>query len=133
MIFLFALSKIDFVPGLFSWLYYQCCSLQAHADPEYKVNKRSFEVKPSQQFSCLSNMSSVGVYSSLFPTVPVMINWHGQRCLSYLKVWLRSYCDMLFFSFFSTFIYLFYVFLMLKFCFYSISGLSMLQSTSIQS
>ncbi|KAB7496364.1 Leucine-rich repeat serine/threonine-protein kinase 1 [Armadillidium nasatum] len=60
-------------------------ALKAHADPEYKVNKRSFEVKPSQQFSCLSNMSSVGVYSSLFPTVPVMINWHGQRCLSYLK------------------------------------------------
>ncbi|RXG51538.1 Leucine-rich repeat serine/threonine-protein kinase 1 [Armadillidium vulgare] len=60
-------------------------TMNAHADPEYKVNKRSFEVKPSQQFSCLSNMSSIGVYSSLFPTVPVMINWHGQRCLSYLK------------------------------------------------
>lgn len=61
-------------------------SIQAHPDPEYKVNKRALEIKPSQQFSSLSVGNVGGVYSSLAPTTPVMINWHGQRCLSYLKV-----------------------------------------------
>ncbi|KAK4295198.1 hypothetical protein Pmani_032225 [Petrolisthes manimaculis] len=60
-------------------------ALKAHPDPEYKVNKRALEIKPSQQFSSLSVGNVGGVYSSLAPTTPVMINWHGQRCLSYLK------------------------------------------------
>ncbi|XP_068220598.1 leucine-rich repeat serine/threonine-protein kinase 1 isoform X12 [Palaemon carinicauda] len=60
-------------------------ALKAHPDPEFKVNKRAMEIKPSQQFSSLSVSNSGGVYSSLSPTTPVMINWHGQRCLSYLK------------------------------------------------
>ncbi|XP_064112289.1 leucine-rich repeat serine/threonine-protein kinase 1-like isoform X1 [Macrobrachium nipponense] len=60
-------------------------ALKAHPDPEFKVNKRAMEIKPSQQFSSLSVSNSGGVYSSLSPSTPVMINWHGQRCLSYLK------------------------------------------------
>ncbi|CAL4058692.1 unnamed protein product, partial [Meganyctiphanes norvegica] len=60
-------------------------ALKAHPDPEYRINKRALEVKPSQQFSSLSISSSGGVYSSLAPTVPVMINWHAQRCLQYIK------------------------------------------------
>ncbi|XP_042874450.1 leucine-rich repeat serine/threonine-protein kinase 1-like isoform X4 [Penaeus japonicus] len=60
-------------------------ALKAHPDPEFKVNKRALEIKPSQQFSSLSVSNAGGVYSSLAPSTPVMINWHGQRCLSYLK------------------------------------------------
>nr|XP_045599191.1 leucine-rich repeat serine/threonine-protein kinase 1-like isoform X5 [Procambarus clarkii] len=60
-------------------------ALKAHPDPEFKVNKRALEIKPSQQFSSLGVGNAGGVYSSLAPTTPVMINWHGQRCLSYLK------------------------------------------------
>ncbi|XP_063840315.1 leucine-rich repeat serine/threonine-protein kinase 1-like isoform X2 [Scylla paramamosain] len=60
-------------------------ALKAHPDPEFKVNKRALDIKPSQQFSSLNVGSGGGVYSSLAPSTPVMINWHGQRCLSYLK------------------------------------------------
>ncbi|KAK7078388.1 hypothetical protein SK128_010659 [Halocaridina rubra] len=60
-------------------------ALKAHPDPEFKVNKRALEIKPSQQFTSLNVSNSGGVYSSLSPSTPVMINWHGQRCLSYLK------------------------------------------------
>ena len=59
---------------------------QAHQDPEFKVNKRAMDIKPSHQFSSIAMNTQSGVYSSLCPTIPVMINWHGQRCLSYIKV-----------------------------------------------
>ncbi|XP_050691737.1 leucine-rich repeat serine/threonine-protein kinase 1-like isoform X4 [Eriocheir sinensis] len=60
-------------------------ALKAHPDPEFKVNKRALDIKPSQQFSSLNVSNAGGVYSSLAPSTPVMINWHGQRCLSYIK------------------------------------------------
>ncbi|XP_076065875.1 leucine-rich repeat serine/threonine-protein kinase 1-like isoform X3 [Oratosquilla oratoria] len=60
-------------------------ALKAHPDPEFKINKRALDIKPNQQFSSLSIPSSGGMYSSLCPSTPVTINWHGQRCLSYLK------------------------------------------------
>ncbi|KAF2362731.1 Ankyrin repeat [Trinorchestia longiramus] len=62
-------------------------ALKAHPDPEYKIQKRCLEISPAQQFgSSLSVTHSGGsAHTSICPTVPVMINWHGQRCLPSIK------------------------------------------------
>ncbi|GAB6033061.1 hypothetical protein CHUAL_012677 [Chamberlinius hualienensis] len=65
-------------------------ALKAHPDPEHKINKKAFDVIPVIQFGGLG-FAGVGsvTYSSMFPTVPVMVNWHGQKCLDHLrKQWL---------------------------------------------
>ncbi|XP_060525729.1 leucine-rich repeat serine/threonine-protein kinase 1 isoform X2 [Cylas formicarius] len=55
-------------------------STKAHADPEYKINKKSMtENIHSSQFSIFSSVPSL-TYSTLFPNTPTMINWHNQRC-----------------------------------------------------
>lgn len=57
---------------------------KAHSDPEYKINKKAMaEVSPSQ-FASASSLGSL-TYGSLFPNTAVMINWHGQHCLSNVK------------------------------------------------
>uniref|UniRef100_A0A6A7FVB2 non-specific serine/threonine protein kinase n=2 Tax=Hirondellea gigas TaxID=1518452 RepID=A0A6A7FVB2_9CRUS len=62
-------------------------ALKAHPDPEYKIHKRCLEISPGQQFGSGLSVSYTGgaVYSGICPTVPVMINWHGQRCLPFVK------------------------------------------------
>uniref|UniRef100_A0A147BMZ4 non-specific serine/threonine protein kinase n=1 Tax=Ixodes ricinus TaxID=34613 RepID=A0A147BMZ4_IXORI len=48
-------------------------SLKAHKDPEYKINKKALEAIEGPLFT-----------ATLLPNVPVMVNWHGQRCLNRL-------------------------------------------------
>ena len=52
-------------------------SIKAHADPEFKLNKKAMTEQ-------LPGWNSAGgalrPYSSVFPSTPVMINWHGNRC-----------------------------------------------------
>ncbi|KAJ1529280.1 hypothetical protein ONE63_006078 [Megalurothrips usitatus] len=53
-------------------------SIKAHADPEFKINKKAMSenVPTAAQFAGLASLT----YSSLFPNTPAMINWHGLRC-----------------------------------------------------
>ncbi|XP_066246944.1 leucine-rich repeat serine/threonine-protein kinase 1 isoform X1 [Euwallacea similis] len=65
-------------------------STKAHADPEFKINKKSMtENINSFHITMFANVSSL-TYSSLFPNTPTMINWHNQKCgLNEIKVqWL---------------------------------------------
>ncbi|GFS86526.1 hypothetical protein NPIL_84741 [Nephila pilipes] len=57
-------------------------TLKAYQDPEFKINKKKLEIVPSAHLGGL--LGSV-TFSSMFPTTPVMINWHGQKCLQYIK------------------------------------------------
>lgn len=60
---------------------------RAHADPEYKLNKKAMtEQLPRGSLAGLASLT----YSSVFPNTPVMVNWHGQRChLPHIKpIWL---------------------------------------------
>ncbi|XP_071041167.1 leucine-rich repeat serine/threonine-protein kinase 1 isoform X3 [Parasteatoda tepidariorum] len=57
-------------------------TLKAYQDPEFKINKKALEIVPSTHLGGL--LGSV-TFSSMFPTTPVMINWHGQKCLHYIK------------------------------------------------
>ncbi|GIX66529.1 hypothetical protein CEXT_19851 [Caerostris extrusa] len=57
-------------------------TLKAYQDPEFKINKKALEIVPSAHLGGL--LGSV-TFSSMFPTTPVMINWHGQKCLQYIK------------------------------------------------
>lgn len=57
-------------------------SLKAYQDPEYKINKKSLDVAASGQ---MTGLGSSVTYSAMFPTTPVMINWHRQRCLQFLR------------------------------------------------
>lgn len=61
-------------------------ALKTHPDPEYKINKKALDVIPVTQFGTLG-FAGVGsvTYSSLFPTTPVMVNWHGQKCLDHIR------------------------------------------------
>lgn len=61
-------------------------ALKTHPDPEYKINKKAFDVIPVTQFGALG-FAGVGsvTYSSMFPTAPVMVNWHGQKCLDHIR------------------------------------------------
>lgn len=67
-------------------------SIKANPDPEHKINKRAMTEEGgafspgtfSQLSSVLANFTTT--YSSMFPSQPVMINWHNQRCrLSQLR------------------------------------------------
>ncbi|XP_050524105.1 leucine-rich repeat serine/threonine-protein kinase 1 isoform X2 [Daktulosphaira vitifoliae] len=49
---------------------------KAFADPEHKINKKAMTDNISSQFGSLSSLT----YSNIFPSTPVMINWHSQRC-----------------------------------------------------
>lgn len=66
-------------------------SIKANPDPEYKINKRAMggeEGAVTGQWSSLSSVLAnfTTTYSSLFPSQPVMLNWHNQRChLSQLR------------------------------------------------
>lgn len=65
-------------------------SLQAHPDPEYKINKKAMtENVNAPQFTIFNNITNLK-YSSIFPNTPTMINWHNQRCnLSHIRTqWL---------------------------------------------
>lgn len=64
-------------------------SIKAHADPEYKLNKKAMTEQLPR--GSLAGMASL-TYSSVFPNTPVMINWHGNRCqLRHIKSnWLVS-------------------------------------------
>ncbi|XP_067128785.1 leucine-rich repeat serine/threonine-protein kinase 1 [Centruroides vittatus] len=65
-------------------------SLKAYQDPEFKINKKALEISPSTQLSGFMNSVT---YSSMFPTTPVMINWHGQKCLNHIQEqWLINAC-----------------------------------------
>lgn len=57
-------------------------TLKAYQDPEFKINKKALEIVPSAHLGGL--LGSV-TFSSMFPTTAVMINWHGQKCLHYVK------------------------------------------------
>ncbi|KAL0267443.1 UNVERIFIED_CONTAM: hypothetical protein PYX00_009712 [Menopon gallinae] len=53
-------------------------STKAHPDPEYKLNKKAMtEQLPRGSLITVATLT----YSSVFPNTPVMINWHGNRCL----------------------------------------------------
>lgn len=55
-------------------------SIKAHADSEYKINKKAMtDSAQSSHFSALPSFGHV-TYSSIFPQVPTMINWHNQQC-----------------------------------------------------
>lgn len=49
---------------------------KAFADPEHKINKKAMTDNIATQFGGLSSLT----YSNIFPSTPVMINWHSQRC-----------------------------------------------------
>lgn len=57
-------------------------TLKAYQDPEFKINKKALEIVPSAHLGGI--LGSV-TFSSMFPTTPVMINWHSQKCLQYVK------------------------------------------------
>ncbi|KAF4523571.1 hypothetical protein B566_EDAN014882, partial [Ephemera danica] len=61
---------------------------KAHADPEYKINKKAMaEISPAQ-FACSSGLAAgLGslTYGSLFPNTAVMVNWHGQQSLAHIR------------------------------------------------
>ncbi|CAG0916811.1 unnamed protein product [Notodromas monacha] len=50
-------------------------ALKSHADPDYKINRRGMITGPGV----------LAPYSSVMPTTAVMINWHNQRGMKYLK------------------------------------------------
>ena len=55
-------------------------SIKAHPDSEYKINKKAMtDSTQSSHFSALSTFGNV-TYSTLFPNIPTMINWHNQQC-----------------------------------------------------
>ncbi|XP_076373717.1 leucine-rich repeat kinase isoform X2 [Tachypleus tridentatus] len=58
-------------------------TLKAHQDPEYKINKKILDITPSTQLG--GGLMGGVTFSSMFPTIPVMINWHSQRCLQFVK------------------------------------------------
>ncbi|XP_022246027.1 leucine-rich repeat serine/threonine-protein kinase 1-like [Limulus polyphemus] len=58
-------------------------TLKAHQDPEYKINKKILDITPSTQL--VGGLMGGVTFSSMFPTIPVMINWHSQRCLQFVK------------------------------------------------
>uniref|UniRef100_A0A8D8E4R7 non-specific serine/threonine protein kinase n=3 Tax=Culex pipiens TaxID=7175 RepID=A0A8D8E4R7_CULPI len=64
-------------------------SIKAHADPDYKINKKAFAGET--EYSALPLVGSF-TYSSLFPSVATMINWHSNNCrLSVVKMgWLSE-------------------------------------------
>ncbi|XP_064473089.1 leucine-rich repeat serine/threonine-protein kinase 1-like isoform X2 [Ornithodoros turicata] len=49
-------------------------ALKAHKDPEYKINKTALESLSGPLFA-----------AKLLPNTPVMVNWHGQHCLTKLS------------------------------------------------
>lgn len=49
---------------------------KSFADPEHKINKKAMTDNIVSQFGGLSSLT----YSNIFPSTPVMINWHSQRC-----------------------------------------------------
>ncbi|KAK9885098.1 hypothetical protein WA026_009320 [Henosepilachna vigintioctopunctata] len=55
-------------------------SIKAYPDPEYKINKKAMtESINTTQFKIFSNITQL-TYSTMFPNVATMINWHNQKC-----------------------------------------------------
>ncbi|XP_055623482.1 leucine-rich repeat serine/threonine-protein kinase 1 isoform X2 [Toxorhynchites rutilus septentrionalis] len=52
-------------------------SIKAHADPDYKINKKAFAQET--EYSSLPIVGSF-TYNSLFPSTPTMVNWHSNNC-----------------------------------------------------
>lgn len=60
--------------------------LKSHPDPEFKINKKNVQFN-----SAHSNLISNLTFSSIFPTVPVMINWHSIGSLQSIdRSWLLN-------------------------------------------
>ena len=53
--------------------------LKSHTDQDHKINRKYLDALPH-----LMHLGSV-TYSSLFPTTPVVIDWHAQKGLTYIK------------------------------------------------
>lgn len=51
-------------------------ALKSHIDRENSINKKAGSPNESRGFASLSQV---------FPTNAVMINWHGQQCLEYIR------------------------------------------------
>ncbi|KXJ72845.1 hypothetical protein RP20_CCG017127 [Aedes albopictus] len=64
-------------------------SIKAHADPDYKINKKAFAQEA--EYSAFPLVGSF-TYSSLFPSTATMINWHSNNCrLALIKMpWLSE-------------------------------------------
>ena len=52
-------------------------ALKSHLDPENKINKKAGSPGEGRGFGGLSHQ--------VFPNNAVMINWHGQQCLEYIR------------------------------------------------
>lgn len=61
---------------------------KSHADPEFKINKQRLDNNSSldkQSRSAISSAQNI-TYSTIFPTNPVMVNWHFDNCqLSHIR------------------------------------------------
>ena len=51
-------------------------ALKSHLDPENKINKKAGSPVEGRTFVSLNQA---------FPTNAVMVNWHGQQCLEYIR------------------------------------------------
>ncbi|KAI1294731.1 Leucine-rich repeat serine/threonine-protein kinase 1 [Halotydeus destructor] len=62
-------------------------ALKSFPDPEYKINRKAIELPGILG----TNMMGSVTFSSMFPTAPVMINWHSLGCLTNIrKQWLMD-------------------------------------------
>ena len=52
-------------------------AVKCHLDPENKINKKAQSANEGRSFGAMQ--------SQTFPANAVMINWHGQQCLEYLR------------------------------------------------
>lgn len=61
---------------------------KSHADPEFKINKQRLDNNGSldKHHKSVSSSAQNITYSTLFPTNPVMVNWHFDNCqLSHIR------------------------------------------------
>lgn len=59
-------------------------ALGAYIDPEYKINRRS-NIEFHKTTHSGKPSSTVTTFSSMFPTSPVMIDWHGLKFLRHIN------------------------------------------------
>lgn len=63
-------------------------SRQAHADPEYKINKQRMDTCLDKNVAGAMTATATRniTYSNIFPTNAVMIDWHLSNCqLNHVK------------------------------------------------
>lgn len=69
-------------------------ALKSNVDPEFKINKKcnvefASRYKQSQGLTKLSQSNSTTTFSSMFPSVPVMIDWQNLKCIKHIDLqWL---------------------------------------------